>query len=190
VEHEVRAVDQPTDRRVAEAARSVVVTWTRRVQRHLATLSRAMQDALRAGQARAVAFSARQVRLVRREVDVLALVARDARTPWYAKLVAALSLSYTFSLIQLSPNVIPVLGSLDDVVVLALGIRLALWLTPPETRAACRQRATEQPEDHATRLGWRVLLVAGALWLAMAALGALGVAAGVAAGVALLAHIL
>jgi uncharacterized membrane protein YkvA (DUF1232 family) len=84
---------------------------------------------------------------VRREVHTLALVARDARTPWYAKLIAALAVGYGFSPIQLIPSFIPVLGLLDDVVILSAGMRVALWLTPPGALSACRERAAVVAED-------------------------------------------
>ena len=76
---------------------------------------------------------------------------------------------YSFSPLQLIPSFIPVFGLLDDVVVLALGVRHALRLTPPWVLASCRERSAE------TRLAGREMnqraaLAFGALWVAMAVL--------------------
>jgi uncharacterized membrane protein YkvA (DUF1232 family) len=114
----------------------------------------------------------RQLALVRREIHALALVARHACTPWYAKLIATLAVGYTFSPVQIIPSVIPVLGLLDDVVILSAGMRLALWLTPPAILAECRERAEGQREGEAGTMGRRTMFVVGAVWLVMATLGA------------------
>jgi uncharacterized membrane protein YkvA (DUF1232 family) len=110
---------------------------------------------------------------MRREIHVLSLVARETRTPCHAKLIAALAVAYAFSPIQLIPSFIPVLGVLDDVVVLSLGMRLALRLTPSNVLASCRERAaeSEQRGDTAGNTGSRALLVVAAVWLIMATLG-------------------
>jgi uncharacterized membrane protein YkvA (DUF1232 family) len=110
---------------------------------------------------------------MRREIYVLSLVARETRTPWHAKLITALALAYAFSPIQLIPSFLPVVGWLDDVVILALGVRLALGLTPPDVLASCQERAAEsvQSGDAAGNVGRRALLVVGAIWLIMATLG-------------------
>ncbi len=125
---------------------------------------------------------ARQVALVRAEILVLTLVARDARTPWYAKLIASLAAGYSFSPLQLIPSFIPVFGLLDDVVVLALGVRLALRMTPPQVLASCRKRAVE-PRLAGQQAPRRAALAFGALWVVMATLSLM-------VSVALLAHVL
>lgn len=58
----------------------------------------------------------------------LYLVARDARTPWYAKLLATLVAAYAFSPIDLIPDFIPVLGYLDDLIIVPLGVAWLLTL--------------------------------------------------------------
>jgi uncharacterized membrane protein YkvA (DUF1232 family) len=104
---------------------------------------------------------------------LLSLVARNAGTPWYAKLITALAVAYAFSPIQLIPSFIPVLGMVDDVVVLSLGIRLALRLVPPDVLTACRGRTagSKQIGDEVEVADQRALLVVGAVWLIMTALG-------------------
>jgi len=128
---------------------------------------------LHAARAHMVALCAQHLHLMRREIHVLSLVARETRTPWHAKLIAAVALAYAFSPIQLIPSFLPVVGWLDDVVILALGVRLALRLTPPDVLASCREHAaeSEQGGDAAGNTGRRALLVVGAIWLIMATLG-------------------
>jgi uncharacterized membrane protein YkvA (DUF1232 family) len=128
---------------------------------------------LQAAQGYMVALCAQQLHLMRREIHVLSLVARETRTPWHAKLIATVALAYAFSPIQLIPSFLPVVGWLDDVVILALGVRLALRLTPPDVLASCQERAaeSEQSGDEAGQAGRRALLVVGAVWLTMATLG-------------------
>ncbi len=66
---------------------------------------------------------------------------RDPRVPWYARLVAALVVAYAFSPLDLIPDVVPVLGYLDDLILLPLGIALALRLIPAVVMMDSRARA-------------------------------------------------
>lgn len=70
------------------------------------------------------------LRSTRRDVIALWLAARDPRTPWYAKLAAGAVAAYALSPIDLIPDFIPVLGYLDDVILVPLGIMLAVKLVP------------------------------------------------------------
>lgn len=69
---------------------------------------------------------------MKREVAALVLAARHPRTPWYAKLLLAIIVSYALSPIDLIPDFIPVLGYLDDMVIVPAGIALAVRLIPPD----------------------------------------------------------
>ncbi len=80
---------------------------------------------------------------LKRETLALYLAARDPRTPWYARAVVAAVAAYALSPIDLVPDFIPVLGLLDDAVLLPLGITLALRLIPKDVIAECRARAAE-----------------------------------------------
>src|SRR6266542_6142122 len=80
---------------------------------------------------------------IKREVYALYLAFRDPRTPWYGKVFAALVVAYAFSPIDLIPDPIPVLGYLDDLVLIPLGVALAIKMIPPEVMAECRARARE-----------------------------------------------
>lgn len=75
------------------------------------------------------------------ETYALYLAYKDPRTPWYARAFAALVVGYAFSPIDLIPDFIPVLGYLDDLVLLPLGILLALRLIPIQVMTDCRQEA-------------------------------------------------
>ena len=77
------------------------------------------------------------------EVYALYLAYRDPRVPWYARLLAACVVGYAFSPIDLIPDPIPVLGYLDDLVLVPLGVTLALRLIPAEVMAENRAKARE-----------------------------------------------
>ena len=72
-------------------------------------------------------------RSIRREVHAVYLAARDPRTPWYAKALAGAVAAYALSPIDLIPDFIPVLGYLDDVIIVPLGILAVLRLIPPRS---------------------------------------------------------
>jgi len=70
------------------------------------------------------------VRDVKRDILALWLAARDPRVPWYAKAMAACVAAYALSPIDLIPDFIPVLGYLDDLVIVPIGIVIAVWMIP------------------------------------------------------------
>ena len=82
-----------------------------------------------------------KARTLKHETVALWLAARDPRTPWAAKLVIAIVVAYALSPIDLIPDFIPVLGYLDDLVLLPLGIFLALKLIPATVLTEARQAA-------------------------------------------------
>jgi uncharacterized membrane protein YkvA (DUF1232 family) len=84
-----------------------------------------------------------RVAALKRETLTLYLAARHPRTPWYARLLVAAVAAYALSPIDLIPDFIPVLGLVDDAVLLPLGIALALRLVPEDVIAECRARAAE-----------------------------------------------
>jgi len=98
------------------------------------------------------------------EVHALGLAYRDPRTPWYAKAWAGLVVSYLFSPIDLVPDFIPLLGYLDDLVLVPLGIWLALRMIPAEVMEECRAAAQEAAETArpTSRLG---LVVITLVWV-------------------------
>ncbi len=106
-------------------------------------------------------------RAITRDVHALHLAARDPRTPWYAKAVALAIAAYALSPIDLIPDFVPVLGYLDDVILLPLGILLAIKLIPPELMAEFRAEADQRAERPVSRIGAAAIV---AFWLAVFAL--------------------
>jgi uncharacterized membrane protein YkvA (DUF1232 family) len=108
-----------------------------------------------------------RARGIKRQSYALYLAARDPRVPWYAKAVVALVAAYAFSPIDLIPDFIPVLGYLDDVILLPMGIALAIRLIPDEIWLDCQARASEAHDRPRSRVAAAVivLLWIGALFL-------------------------
>ncbi len=102
-----------------------------------------------------------RARTLKREVTALAYAQRHPDTPPAAKVLAVLVVAYALSPIDLIPDFIPVLGLLDDLVLLPLGVYLALKLIPEHVMAEARERATAQPPS---RLGAAVIVL---VWLAL-----------------------
>ncbi len=91
---------------------------------------------------------------------------KHPRVPWYAKVVAACVVAYAFSPIDLIPDPVPVLGYLDDLVLLPLGVVLVLRLIPDDVMAECRRQADERQ----TRpVSWIAASVIVAIWIGTAA---------------------
>jgi uncharacterized membrane protein YkvA (DUF1232 family) len=109
---------------------------------------------------------------VKRDVVALYLAGRDARTPWLAKAVAVAVVAYALSPIDLIPDFIPVIGYLDDVLLVPLGILLAVSLIPAELMAEFRTAASERAKLPANRTAaicivavWAAMGVAAIAWL-------------------------
>jgi len=83
-------------------------------------------------------------RTVKRDVYALYLASRDPRVPWFAKAMAALVAAYAFSPIDIIPDFIPVLGYLDDLILLPLGIVIVIRLIPEDVMADLRRQAEER----------------------------------------------
>ena len=77
---------------------------------------------------------------LKRDVVALGLAARDNRVPWYAKAVAGGVAAYALSPVDLIPDFIPVIGYLDDLIIVPLGIMLAVRLIPPALMVSCVQQ--------------------------------------------------
>lgn len=82
-----------------------------------------------------------RARDLKTEVYALYLAYRDPRVPWYGRLFAACVVAYAFSPLDLIPDPIPVLGHLDDLILIPLGITLALRMIPPQVMADSRAKA-------------------------------------------------
>ena len=106
-------------------------------------------------------------RALKRNIAVLALAARDPAVPLAAKLLAGAVAAYALSPIDLIPDFIPVLGLLDDLLLLPAGIWLVLRMIPPEVLADLRMRAEAQAQ--LPRSKFAALVIVG-LWVLSAGL--------------------
>jgi uncharacterized membrane protein YkvA (DUF1232 family) len=105
------------------------------------------------------------------EVIALYLAARHPRTPWYAKALLVAVVAYAVSPIDLIPDFIPVLGFVDDIILLPIAIALAVKMIPADVMAECRARARQEHPD-ATRAGRIGAAVIVLFWLALIVLAA------------------
>jgi uncharacterized membrane protein YkvA (DUF1232 family) len=110
-----------------------------------------------------------RVQALKRETFTLYLACRHPRCPWYAKLLALAVVGYALSPIDLIPDFIPVLGYVDDFVLIPLGILLVMRLIPPEVLAECR-RQSDQIIGRVTRAGKIAAALIVALWFLTAVL--------------------
>jgi uncharacterized membrane protein YkvA (DUF1232 family) len=107
----------------------------------------------------------RWARRLKIEIYALYLAYRDPRVPWYARVFAALVVGYAFSPIDLIPDVIPVLGYLDDLLVVPLGIALAIRMIPSPVLAECREEARNAKDRPVNKVAAVVVV---AIWIALA----------------------
>jgi uncharacterized membrane protein YkvA (DUF1232 family) len=102
-------------------------------------------------------------RHLEQEAYALYLAYRDPRTPWYARVFAALVVAHTFSPIDLIPDFIPVLGYLDDLIITPLGIYLSLKMIPSEVMADARRGAAQAAQEGRIRSRGGIAIVV-TLW--------------------------
>jgi uncharacterized membrane protein YkvA (DUF1232 family) len=105
-----------------------------------------------------------RARELKRDTMALWFAYRDPRTPWYAKGFSALVVAYALSPIDLIPDFIPVLGYLDDLILIPAGIALALKMIPADVMAEARIKAEVQIKD-GKPVNWVVGGIIIALWL-------------------------
>lgn len=98
-------------------------------------------------------------RLVKRDAHALYLAARDPRVPWYAKLLALGVAAYAVSPIDLIPDFIPVIGYVDDVIIVPLGIALATRLIPPDVMAQHREVAAAAQQRPVSKVAAAAVIV-------------------------------
>ena len=85
-------------------------------------------------------------RRLKKETYAVYLASTDQRVPWYARILAGVTVAYAFSPIDLIPDFIPILGYLDDLIIVPLGIWLVLKMIPPQILAECREKAAAEIE--------------------------------------------
>ena len=106
-------------------------------------------------------------RTIKRDVHALYLASRDPRVPWCAKAAAVAVASYALSPIDLIPDFIPVLGYLDDFVILPLGILLVIRMIPPDIMAEHRELASAAQDRPVSRRAAAVIALIWALSIAL-----------------------
>lgn len=94
-----------------------------------------------------------KARRLKSEVHALYLAYRDPRVPLHAKILAAVVVGYALSPIDLIPDFIPVLGYVDDLILLPLGIALTIKLIPNEVLSDCRKKARALEDEPVNRAG-------------------------------------
>jgi uncharacterized membrane protein YkvA (DUF1232 family) len=102
-------------------------------------------------------------RNVRRDTYAVGLIARDRRVPWYTKTLALMVAGYALSPLDVIPDFIPVVGFVDDVILVPLGILAVIKLVPREILQEHREHAERAIELPKSRIGGVVLLCC---WLA------------------------
>lgn len=106
-----------------------------------------------------------RARGLKREVYALYFACRDPRVPWYAKALAVVIVGYAFSPIDLIPDFIPILGYLDDLVLIPLGVMAVRALVPAPVLDECRERAARMDDKPTSRVAAAVIV---ALWIGLA----------------------
>ena len=111
----------------------------------------------------------RRARRLKAETYTLYLALRHPRTPWYAKVFVALIVGYVFSPIDPIPDFIPVIGLLDELVVVPIGVIVARKMIPEDVFAECREKAREAAKGEKP-VSKVAAVVVVAVWLLCAAL--------------------
>lgn len=108
-------------------------------------------------------------RTIKRDAIAVYFAARDPRTPWYAKALALCVAGYALSPIDLIPDFIPVLGYLDDLILVPLGILAVVWLVPANVMTESREAAARIAERPVSRAAAVVMVVVWVLSVALCA---------------------
>ena len=104
-----------------------------------------------------------RVKKLENEVYVLYLALKDPRTPWYAKALAGIVIAYALSPVDLIPDFIPVLGYIDDLILIPAGIYLTFRLIPDHILEEHRQKVKTTPIDSRTK--WIAAVIVILVWL-------------------------
>lgn len=105
-----------------------------------------------------------RVRQLKKEQLAIYLACKDPRVPWYARVFAGFVVAYALSPIDLIPDVIPILGYLDDLVLVPLGIILVVKMIPPAVLAECHEKA-EAAMNQDKPTSWIAAIVIVTIWL-------------------------
>jgi len=106
---------------------------------------------------------------IRKELYTLYFAYQHPKTPWYARLITGLTIAYALSPIDLIPDFIPVIGYLDDLIIVPAGISLSSRLIPPDVISECRGRAENERISSRLRLGVAAIIIL--FWSVVAYIG-------------------
>ncbi len=115
-----------------------------------------------------------RVEQLKRETYAIYFACKDPRVPWYARVFAGVVVAYALSPIDLIPDAIPILGYLDDLVLVPLGIILVLKMIPPAVLAECREQAEAAMGEEKPK-NWIAAVAIVAIWLLAGILMVIGV---------------
>lgn len=105
-----------------------------------------------------------QLKKLKQETYAIYIACKDPRVPWYARLLAAVVVGYAFSPLDLIPDIIPVIGYLDDLILVPLGIALVIKMIPPQVLQDCRTQAiAARAEGKPTN--WVAAIIVVCMWL-------------------------
>jgi uncharacterized membrane protein YkvA (DUF1232 family) len=108
-----------------------------------------------------------QAKRLKIELYAIYLACRDPRVPWYARAFAACVVGYAFSPIDLIPDFIPVLGYLDDLILVPLGIAIVIKMIPPKVMVECRVKA-QSTTQHNRPKNWLAAGIILIVWVLLA----------------------
>jgi uncharacterized membrane protein YkvA (DUF1232 family) len=111
-------------------------------------------------------------RQLKKETYAVYLASIDQRVPWYARVLAGVTVAYAFSPIDLIPDFIPILGYLDDLIIVPLGIWLVIKMIPPQVLAECREKAAAEIE-RGKPINRTAAAVIIAIWIGLGILAAI-----------------
>ena len=113
-----------------------------------------------------------QARYLKRDVYALYLACKDPRVPWYARVLALCVVGYAFSPIDLIPDFVPILGYVDDLILIPLGVAAVIKLIPPPVLSESRDKA-QAVLNQKKPTNWVAAGVIVLIWLLLALGGAL-----------------
>ena len=111
-----------------------------------------------------------RARALKAKSVVLVLATKHPRTPWYARACGIVTLLYLLAPIDLIPDFIPVIGHLDDIILVPLGIWLTVKLIPKEVWAECEAEVAKREAQKLSK-DWRGVLLVVGIWILLAVLG-------------------
>ena len=104
---------------------------------------------------------------LKRDIYTIYLAYKDPRVPWHARIFAACVVAYAFSPIDLIPDPIPILGYLDDLILIPLGIALAIKMIPPDVFKECREKAYALSKAGKRKKNWIAAFLIVSIWITL-----------------------